>query len=424
MIDKNLPIYELYLKDDEDGMECISFVDYPAIESKWMLFDEHKPIQLSKDNKKHIVFGPALIPDFLIYRRDTDNTEYYVKFSAETIETMLERWSKQGLTNEINLMHNHNLVVEDCTIMSMFLKNSEMGINPTGYEDLPDNTLFVSYKISPKLWDMIEKGEADLNGFSIEAYMSYKRIEMSQEPKDLIDEILNDKDLKKKVKQSSIVYYTTGELTDMMEANKVYEIKYYNKSYTAQIYAITDNGAGIEIMTADKVEGKNTWHNLQIGEIESIKETNAPYLPWETDTKSFSDFVNSNHTVARTIVAPPTTIDDYIRQRSIVMINYNDSQPNPHTSTRQCAIIARGLTYKGNSCIRVFQFFGDSRSIAEGYAERPLGDYRLLLEKRITQLRVVPFANPWTEDELDISLLNTSGDDGMETVYTHYSDFQ
>lgn len=425
MIDKNLPIYELYLKGDEDGMECISFVDYPAIESKWMLFDEHKPIQLSKDNKKHIVFGPALIPDFLIYRRDTDNTEYYIKFSAETIEAMLERWSKQGLTNEINLMHNHNLVVEDCTIMSMFLKNSEMGINPTGYEDLPDNTLFVSYKITPKLWDMIEKGEVDLNGFSIEAYMSYKRIEMSQEPKDLIDEILNDKDLKKKVKQSK--FYTVGEITDMMNAEKVYDIKYDGKTYSAQIYSITDNGAGIEIMTADKKAGENTWHNLRISEIDDIKVTNDPYIPWEViDNTSFNDYINSEHTVSRSVVAPSDNIDDMIKNRNIVIINYDDKKNNPtppegasHTSARQCAIIARGQTHLGNECIRVWQYFGDSRSVAEGYADG-LGDYRLLLIKRITQMRVVPFADPWTEDELGIGL-NSTGDNGMADVFYHYS---
>jgi hypothetical protein len=71
----------------------------------------------------------------------------------------------------------------------------------------------------------------------------------------------------------------------------------------------------------------------------------------------------------------------------------------------------------------VYQFFGDSRSIAEGYAERPLGDYRLMLEKRITQIRPLPFAEPWEPDDLDLGLLNQSGDDGMKVLYTHYSDF-
>lgn len=424
----NLPIYEMLCDDTVDGMTCISLVDSPAIERNFVTMSENQPIRLSKDDSKHLVFGPVVIPNQLIYRRDNSG-EYYITFSAETIEKMVEKWSRNGWINQVNLMHNNTLIVEDCVLMSMFLKNSEMGLSPKGYEDLPDNTLFVSYRLNEKLWNLISSGEADLNGFSLEAYLNYERkdndIEMTA------DEILNDEDLKKKsVKQSNIVYYTVGELTDMMEANKVYEIKYYDKTYTAQIYAITDNGAGIEIMTADKVEGKNTWHNLQIGEIESIKEINAPYLPWETETKSFNQYINSDHTVTRSIVAPPTTIDDYIRTHSIVMINYDDkkSNPNPpegasHTSTRQCAIIARGLTYKGNSCIRVWQFFGDSRSIAEGYAEQPLGDYRLLLEKRIIQMRPVPFADPWTVDELGIGL-NTTGDDGMQTLYTHYSDFE
>ena len=415
----DLPIYELTMSDTEDGLTCMGLVDDPAIEQNWIMMANHKPIQFTADKAKQVLFGPAMIPDLPIYRRDNSG-EYYVVFSKETITEMVERWSKNGLTNEVNLMHDHDMFTDDCTLVEMFQKDASRGLNPTEYEDLPDGTLFVAYKVQKPLWDLIVSGEIDLKGFSIEAVMSYHR---KDETEMAADEILNDKDLKKKVAHSNIVYYTVGEITDMMNANKVYEIKVDGKSITAQIYAITDGGESIEVMTADKADGKNTWKNIKIAEIDSIKATNAPYLPWETDTKSFNDYINSNHTVSRSIVAPPTTIDEMIKQHSIVMINYNDSQPNPHTSTRQCAIIARGLTYKGNSCIRVFQFFGDSRSIAEGYAERPLGDYRLLLEKRITQMRVVPFADPWTEDELDISLLNTTGDDGMEVLYTHYSDF-
>lgn len=423
----DLPIYELTMNSGEDGLTCIGLVDDPAIEQNWIMMANHKPIQFTADKQKQILFGPAMIPDLPVYRRDSGG-EYYIVFSKKTIEEMVEKWSRDGLTNVVNLMHDHDLFTDQCTLVEMFTKNASRGLNPTAYEDLPDGTLFVAYKVQKPLWDMIVSGDVDLKGFSIEAVMSYHR---KTEEEMTADEILNDEDLKKKsVKQSNIVYYTTGELTDMMNANKVYEIKYYDKTYTAQIYAITDNGAGIEIMTADKVEGKNTWHNLQIGEIESIKEINAPYLPWETETKSFNQYINSDHTVTRSIVAPPTTIDDYIRTHSIVMINYDDKRNNPnppegssHTSTRQCAIIARGLTYKGNSCIRVWQFFGDSRSIAEGYAEQPLGDYRLLLEKRIIQMRPVPFADPWTVDELGIGL-NTTGDDGMQTLYTHYSDFE
>ena len=422
----DLPVYELTMSDTEDGLYCMGLVDDPAIEQNWIMMENQKPMQFTADKQKQILFGPAMIPDQPIYRRDSSG-EYYVVFSKETISEMVERWSKNGLTNEVNLMHDHDLFTDDCTLVEMFQKDASRGLNPTAYEELPDGTLFVAYKVQKGLWDMIVSGEVDLKGFSIEAVMSYHR---KDETEMAADEILNDKDLKKKsVKQSNIVYYTTGELTDMMEANKVYEIKYYDKTYTAQIYAITDNGAGIEIMTADKAEGKNTWHNLQIGEIESIKVTNDPYIPWETETKSFNQYINSDHTVTRSIVAPPTTIDDYIRTHSIVMINYDDKRNNPtppegasHTSTRQCAIIARGQTHAGNSCIRVWQFFGDSRSIAEGYADG-LGDYRLLLEKRIIQMRPVPFADPWTVDELGIGL-NTTGDDGMRTLDTHYSDFE
>ena len=417
----DLPIYELTIEDNEDGLMCMGLVDEPAIEQNWIMMESQKPIKLSADKQKQILFGPAMIPDQPIYRRDASG-EYYVVFSRETISEMVERWSRQGLTNEVNLMHDHDMFTSDCTLIELFQKDASRGLNPEGYEELPDGTLFVAYKVKKPLWDMIVSGEVDLNGFSIEAVMHYTR---KDETEQLIDEIMQDAD-KKKVK-ASINYYTAGELTEMMDAEKVYEIKYYDKTYTAQIYAITDGGAGIEIMTADKKAGANTWHNLQIGEIESIKATNDQFIPWETDTKSFNDYINSNHTVKRSVVAPSDSIDDMIKKRNIVIINYDDKKNNPnppegasHTSARQCAIIARGETFRGNECIRVWQYFGDSRSIAEGYAEHELGDYRLLLVKRITQMRVVPFADPWTEDELGAGL-NPVGDDGMASVFYHYS---
>lgn len=417
----DLPIYELTLSDNEDGLTCMGLVDDPAIEQNWIMMENHKPVQFTADKARQILFGPAMIPDQPIYRRDNSG-EYYVVFSKETISEMVERWSKNGLTNEVNLMHDHDMFTDDCTLVEMFQKDASRGLNPTEYEDLPDGTLFVAYKVQKPLWDLIVSGEIDLKGFSIEAVMSYHR---KTEEEMTADEILNDEDLKKKVKQSK--FYTVGEITDMMDAEKVYDIKYDGKTYSAQIYSITDNGAGIEIMTTDKAEGKNTWHNLKISEIENIKVTNDPFIPWEVvENKSFNDYINSEHTVSRSVVAPSDNIDDMIRNRNIVIINYDDKKNNPnppegasHTSARQCAIIARGQTHLGNECIRVWQYFGDSRSVAEGYADG-LGDYRLLLIKRITQMRVVPFADPWTEDELGIGL-NSSGDDGMASVFYHYS---
>lgn len=427
----DIPIYEMYLGDEGDGLYCMGLVDEPAIMQNWIMMDEHKPVALTADKKKQIIFGPAIVPEMPIYRRD-ESGEYYIVFTREVIDQMVEKWSKNGLTNEVDLMHDHDLYTDQCTLMELFQKDTARGIAPKDYEDLPDGTLFLAYKVQEPLWGMIESGELNLNGFSIEAFMSFRRREEGDDIDLMADEILNEvEQSKKKVEQSAnIVFYTGGELQEMMEANKVYQIEYDGKTITAQIYALTDGGDGIEVMTADKAAGKNTWHNIKIAEIDSIKATGDPFLPWETDTKSFKDFINSPTTVTRTVIAPPATIDEMIKQRTMVMINYDDklNNNNPpegasHTSARQCAIIARGLTYRGNSCIRVYQFFGDSRSIAEGYADGGLGDFRLMLEKRITQLRPMNFAQPWQESDLDLSKLNRTGDDGMAVLYTHYSDF-
>ena len=194
----DLPIYELTMNSGEDGLTCIGLVDDPAIEQNWIMMANHKPIQFTADKQKQILFGPAMIPDLPVYRRDSGG-EYYIVFSKKTIEEMVEKWSRDGLTNVVNLMHDHDLFTDQCTLVEMFTKNASRGLNPTAYEDLPDGTLFVAYKVQKPLWDMIVSGDVDLKGFSIEAVMSYHR---KTEEEMTADEILNDEDLKKKISKA------------------------------------------------------------------------------------------------------------------------------------------------------------------------------------------------------------------------------
>ena len=60
-----------------------------------------------------------------------------------------------------------------------FFKNEEKGINPAGFEDMPDDTLFFQYHIiSDEIWEGIKDGT--WKGFSLAGTFNIKPVEFSK----------------------------------------------------------------------------------------------------------------------------------------------------------------------------------------------------------------------------------------------------
>lgn len=190
------PIYEALLTDVTDGIYTVSLVDAPAVQSNWMYFKEdRKPLQFKVENEeKRLVMGVVMRADYPIYRISPNGKEYYIKFSKETIENLAEKMLFDNTNNNINLNHNPNDYVEDVYLREIFIKSVEKGINPKGFEDIEDGSLFAIYKIhSDKVWERVKKGE--FKGFSIEVLVDLQEVEMEDETQ-LLSEIL---DLLKKI---------------------------------------------------------------------------------------------------------------------------------------------------------------------------------------------------------------------------------
>ena len=117
----NLPLYYIGIDDEELGMSAISLVDDPAVERNFLKFK--KDYKFRQDYDQHIIFGPAIIPDKPIYRKDGDK-EYYVCFSRDIIESMVIKYSKQNLWNSVNLQHN-DTPENDIIMISFLIKNSD-----------------------------------------------------------------------------------------------------------------------------------------------------------------------------------------------------------------------------------------------------------------------------------------------------------
>jgi hypothetical protein len=121
------------------------------------------------DSEKHIVLGPAMIPEQKIFRKDALGNPYYVYFTADTIKMIAEKYMRNKYTDNNDTMHDGK-AVKDIHVVESWIKDSEHDkSNKYGFENLPVGTWFVSMKVNnPKVWEDVKQGK--LNGFSVSGY--------------------------------------------------------------------------------------------------------------------------------------------------------------------------------------------------------------------------------------------------------------
>ena len=174
-----LPLYEAYLDmtDDELGMFVISLVDAPAVERDFVAFNEQKRVLTYSvaNEEQQRVFGLVMECDKPIYRIGNNGYEYYITYNRKTIEVMAEKYFKMGYQNNVDTQHNFNLE-DGITLTQMFIKDSEKGINPTGFEDVNDGSLFAEFHIENNdIWSAIKEGT--YKGFSLAGCFLTKEVE-------------------------------------------------------------------------------------------------------------------------------------------------------------------------------------------------------------------------------------------------------
>ena len=164
-------------KSYEDGCGKLMYDSWggaPALqwaERKIQILNKHRMSKqkFATDDEKHIVLGPAMIPDMKIFRKDAQGNPYYVFFSPETIKMIASKYMKNKYIDNNDMMHD-GLAVPDVYVMESWIKESNNDKSTDyGYKDLPVGTWFVSMKINnPEIWDKVKSHQ--LNGFSVSGY--------------------------------------------------------------------------------------------------------------------------------------------------------------------------------------------------------------------------------------------------------------
>lgn len=409
-----IPIYDAYLNEDEisEGISCISIVDCPAMEKEMMVFEKQKkPITFTiQDELQHKITSVVIRCNYPIYRVDEFGKEYYIRFNREVIDQLAEKYSKDGLLNRVSVQHNGELL-SDIVMTEMYIKNTEKGINPVGFKDIEDFSLFATFKINNEdVWNRIVNGE--FGGLSMEVMLDVKPTEefVEEETTDFWSELMNwlNEDFEKKnfsIDKGSIRKAIEDGKVVMIDEGSDKAVEYYPHSLGKK--------SGNDIVVLFNPSTKK-WKTEYLKDIDCVVGTDKIGEFIYTDPSYEKIMDDEDVIVTRT--KGSTSYSDLIHNRVMTMISYNDEKDKPALGFRQCAVIAHGYTKAGNECLRIMEVFGDSRSAREG--EGVIPDYRLLLTKRIKSLKPMINTKPWGWDIID-SRINLEGDKSMSPCITH-----
>jgi hypothetical protein len=121
------------------------------------------------DEEKHIVLGPAMIPNQKIFRKDNDGNPYYVFFTPETIQMIADKYFKNKFIDNNDENHDGKALPDVYVIESWIKQSNNDKSTDYGFGNLPVGTWFVSMKVNnPDVWDKVKNHE--LNGFSVSGY--------------------------------------------------------------------------------------------------------------------------------------------------------------------------------------------------------------------------------------------------------------
>ena len=179
-----MKIIELILDEEEfdTGVDAISIVESPAIESDFVAL-KNQEIKLAEvDKEKKILMGALLIPNKPIYRNGSEG-EYYIYFSKDTIVKASQMFLQNGKQSNSTLEHAE--VLNGLTLVESWIVEDKAKDKTALYGlDVPVGTWMGSVKVNnDDVWNEFVKTKK-VKGFSIEGYFADKM----EAPKEAIEE--------------------------------------------------------------------------------------------------------------------------------------------------------------------------------------------------------------------------------------------
>lgn len=166
-----LPVFKIKVDESlesNQGIDFISLVDYPAIESNWVALSKDAKFAFNAD--KQLLYGAILIPDQPIYRFSKEMGEFYVVFTKEEILKLVRKFQAQQKTINLNYQHKEGTQIANAVIQEIWIvENPDK--SQKYVKNLPEGSAFVVAHIGDsKFWNE-EVKSGNVKGFSIEGFL-------------------------------------------------------------------------------------------------------------------------------------------------------------------------------------------------------------------------------------------------------------
>ena len=170
MVYNNIPVFAVNVDDPGCSISTMSLVDDPAMSIDMVCFSKEQKMNFSiQDESQHNILTCLVRVDFPILRVTEDGDPYYIVFNKETAKVLCQRLMKDGMQQNISLNHNGKLI-QGIQLQEVFIKDTEKGISPIGFEEAADGSLMGVYHIEDdQLWNDCIEGR--FKGISIESLL-------------------------------------------------------------------------------------------------------------------------------------------------------------------------------------------------------------------------------------------------------------
>lgn len=186
--------------DKLSGVDAISVVSQPAIESNFVALKSEEIKLAEVSNEKRILMGAVLIPEKPIYRKNGED-EYYIYFSKDTVNKASQLFFKNG--NQSNWTLEHNKEIKGLTVVESWIVEDTQKDKSAIYNlSVPVGTWMASVKVEDDtIWNEYVK-TGIVKGFSLEGYFADKleeKKQLSKQPNlvEQIKKIITDYENKK-----------------------------------------------------------------------------------------------------------------------------------------------------------------------------------------------------------------------------------
>tara|TARA_R110000822_G_scaffold48866_1_gene128469 strand:+ start:95 stop:673 length:579 start_codon:yes stop_codon:yes gene_type:complete len=186
-----MKLIELILDDDDAiGVEAISVVKNPAIESDFITLSNEQ-VKLAEVNKeKRLLMGAILIPEKAIPRNGEGDELYHIFFSKDTVLKASQMYLQNG--NQSNSTLEHKNKIKGITLVeSWIVEDKEKDKTALYGIKVPLGTWMGSFKCdNDEVYNMAKEGI--IKGFSIEGYFADKIENKSKSELSLKEKTINE----------------------------------------------------------------------------------------------------------------------------------------------------------------------------------------------------------------------------------------